>query len=133
MENQRLTFPKAEHIVSQKQIDELFGKADSSSLAAFPVRIIYKMIDGPAPASRPVQAQVLLSVPKKRLHHAVDRNRVKRQLREAWRHRRQPLLDAVPADKHLLVAILWLSDRLYESAQVSACVGKLVRRMAEKL
>ena len=97
-------------------------------MVAFPVRVVYR-VESPS-MDRP---QILISVPKRHLHHAVDRNRVKRQLREAWRHHRQPLLDALPEGKSLQVAFVWLSDRLYDSREVTVRVEKLIHRMASHL
>jgi ribonuclease P protein component len=75
---------------------------------------------------------VLISVPKKKLRHAVDRNRVKRQIREAYRHCRQPLLNMIPEGQCLLLAFVWMSDRLAPSATVARSVQKLVGRITEK-
>lgn len=40
----------------------------------------------------PVPCQVLIIVPKRRLRHAVDRNRIKRLTRECYRKHKEPLL-----------------------------------------
>ena len=122
----RYICPKSERIVSKKLIEQLF--TGSHSMVAFPVRVVYR-VESPS-MDRP---QILISVPKRHLHHAVDRNRVKRQLREAWRHHRQPLLDALPEGKSLQVAFVWLSDRLYDSREVMVRVEKLIHRMASHL
>ena len=72
-------------------------------------------------------SQLLLSVPKKRFKHAVDRNRVKRQLREAYRHHKH-LLDG----KHMAVAFVWLTDAHFPSSVVEQRVKSLLTRIAEK-
>jgi ribonuclease P protein component len=125
----RATFPKREHIVSTKLIEMLFGSG-SKSMAAFPLRVVYHKIPR---GLTDVPVQVLISVPKKRFKHAVDRNRVKRQVREAYRHCKHPLCEAVPADECLLLAFVWLSDELVPSSIVSERIGKLVSRISEKL
>ena len=118
-------------MVSQKLIDELFGGGHSHSLAAFPLRMVY-MVRERQQGAEPVQ--LLVSVPKKHLHHAVDRNRTKRQLREAYRLNKHLVLDALPADKQLAVALVWLSDRLQPTDRVvRPRVVNLLRRMTEKL
>ena len=76
------SFRKSERIHSLKQIDELFGGGKSRALSAFPIRVVYRYVHR-LPTETPFQ--VLISVPKRNLKHAVDRNRVKRQLREAYR------------------------------------------------
>ena len=96
-------FPKSERIVSQKLIDELFTSGQSHSLAAFPLRAVYLLREEPCPAA----AQVLISVPKRHFKHAVDRNRVKRQLREAWRKNKQLLTDHLLEDKSVALAFMW--------------------------
>ena len=122
-------FKKREHIVSTRLIETLFSSG-SSSVSAFPLRAVFKIV----PRSQTnVPVQILISVPKKRFKHAVDRNRVKRQVREAYRHSKQPLCDAVAADVSLLVAFVWISDQLAPSATVNHRVEKLIARMAEKI
>jgi len=122
-------FPKSERIVSQKLIDELFTSGQSHSLAAFPLRAVYLLREEPCPSV----AQVLLSVPKRHFKHAVDRNRVKRQLREAWRKNKQELTDHLPENKGVALAFIWLSDQHLPTIEVEQRVVNLLRRMAEKL
>lgn len=130
-EKRSATFRKPERMVSQKLIDELFGGGHSHSLAAFPLRMVY-MVRERQQGAEPVQ--LLVSVPKKHLHHAVDRNRTKRQLREAYRLNKRLVLDALPADKQLAVALVWLSDQLQPTDRVvHPRVINLLRRMTEKL
>ena len=123
-------FKKSERIVSQKQIDELFAGAGSHSRAAFPLRVVY-IIKVRAQGQPPVQ--LLISVPKRRFRHAVDRNRVKRQLREAYRTNKHLLLTAVPADKTVSMAFIWLSDKHFPTKEIEARVKLLLSHIAEKV
>ncbi len=105
-------------------------------MVAFPIRAVYEVSSHPSPLNpqpSTLNPQILISVPKKKLHHAVDRNRVKRQLREAWRHNRQPLMDILPEGQNLLVAFVWLSDRHFSSGEVALRMKKLIGRMAASL
>ena len=77
--------------------------------------------------------QVLISVPKKRFKHAVDRNRVKRQVREAYRHHKQLIVDTLPADQGLLLGFVWIGDELATSGKIDDRIEKLVKRIAEKV
>ena len=113
-------------MVSMKLTEELFTSGQSKSLTAFPLRAVFLLRPG-IPA-----IQVLISVPKRKLKHAVDRNRVKRQIREAYRHCRQPLAESVPDGQCLLLAFVWMSDRLAPSTSVDRSVRKLVSRITEK-
>jgi len=110
-------FRKSERLVSQKLINELFSKSGSHSMVAFPLRAVYTLHPTtlkdqslkflrPCGSKRPkverkVQSsniKILISVPKKRFKHAVDRNRVKRQIREAYRHNKQLLMVGEPVE-----------------------------------
>ena len=130
MTNSRFTLKKNERRASRKLIDQLFAGSSSHSLAAFPVRVVY-IIKERAREESPVQ--VLVSVSKRHFRHAVDRNRAKRQLREAWRHHKETLASMMPADKCLAVAFLWLSDSPQPSAVVESRVSSLVQRIAKHL
>lgn len=99
-------------------------------MAAFPLRAVYQ-IKKRTPHEASIQ--LLISVPKKRFHHAVDRNRVKRQVREAFRHHQQVLCAALPDDSQLLLAFVWLSDSHSPSCDVESRVANLLRRIAEKV
>ena len=72
-------FPKEERLRSKKLIAELFRQGSSFNL--YPLRFVY--LKHAAPQS--VAPQILVSVSKKYFKRAVDRNRIKRQLREAYR------------------------------------------------
>ena len=76
----KYTFPKEEHLCRKKLIEELFSK-QSSSFGVYPLRIVW--IPSPAPTTAP--PQVLISVSKRTFKRAVDRNQLKRLIREAYR------------------------------------------------
>ncbi|MCR4957602.1 MAG: ribonuclease P protein component [Prevotella sp.] len=128
-------FSKHERIVSQKLIDELFTGGQSHSLAAFPLRAVYLLCPAvaqpPAPdASAVAKVQLLLSVPKRRFKHAVDRNRVKRQLREAFRKNRALLTEAVAEGHCVALSFIWMSDKHFASSEVEQRVITLLKRVA---
>ena len=123
-------FKKSERIVSQKQIDELFAGAGSHTRAAFPLRVVYIIKvreEGQSPA------RLLISVPKRRFRHAVDRNRVKRQLREAYRTNKHLLLQAIPSDQTIDMAFIWLSDMHLPTKGIENRVKSLLTHIAERL
>ena len=82
-------FPKAEHLTSRREIEALFSKG-SMAAYKFPLRAIFHISN-----SESVPVKVLISVSKRHFKHAVDRNRVKRQLREAYRLNKHLLLDKI--------------------------------------
>ena len=77
--------------------------------------------------------EVLVSVPKKRLHHAVDRNRVKRQIREAYRLQKELLTEKVPQGQTIDIAFVWLSEQLLPTAEVSRKMRTVLERIAKRI
>ena len=126
------TLTKRERLNSMTLIGRLFNEPGSRSVTVFPVRAIYKTVehDDGEPAVR-----VLISVPKRKLHHAVDRNRVKRQIRETYRKKKQQLIDTVETkdDRQLLIAFVWLDEAVRTTAEVEKCSERLINRIIESL
>ena len=127
---------KEERISSMKLIDKLFQGGHSRSMTAFPLRLVYMKYvrEGACPP-----AQMLVSVPKRCFKRAVKRNRVKRQVREAYRRHKHILWDAVGHNggnaewNAVAMAFIWLDDKLYDSSTVEQRVKSLLERAAEKL
>lgn len=122
---------KRERLSGHKQIDALFG-GGSQSVTVYPIRAVYRLSacsEGQPPVG------LLVSVPKRHFKHAVDRNRVKRQLREAYRLQKQMLHEAMQAHEgqELLLAFIWLSDQHEETARIMRRTGTLLQRISERL
>ena len=128
------TLPKEERLCSKKLIETLFAGGRSRSMSDFPLRVVYMVKDRDGVEPMP---QMLGSVPKRYFKRAVKRNRVKRQVREAYRHNRQTVLDRLREkeayDKAVVMAFIWLDDKLYPSEVVSEKVARLLTRVSEKL
>ncbi|MBO4826524.1 MAG: ribonuclease P protein component [Prevotella sp.] len=123
---------KNERISSKLLIDQLFGGGGSRSMAAFPIRMVYLTVSRAADWP-PVK--IMVSVPKRCLKHAVERNRVKRQLREAYRQNKQLLWQRMGdnSERTLLLAFIWTDSSLHETAQVNRKMRNLLTRVSEKL
>ena len=81
-------FGKTEKLKSRKLVEELFARG--KSLHLFPIRISYKFL--PLLDNEKTILQVGVSVSKRNFKKAVDRNRIKRLLREAYRLQKQELI-----------------------------------------
>lgn len=116
---------KKERLCSRKAIDALFSGAGSTSLSVYPIRAVFRHTEEAG-------TRVLVSVSKKRFRHAVDRNRVKRQLREQYRLHKDMLAPAAaPGPGGMDVAFIWLTDRLQPSALVEEKMVTLLGKMAQ--
>ena len=85
--------PKYERICKENDIQALFDKGVGVSVYPFRVIFLFRRDE-----SRPVTVRILVSVSKKRFHHAFKRNRVKRLMREAWRKNKAPLYEICQRD-----------------------------------
>ncbi|MDE5561459.1 MAG: ribonuclease P protein component [Bacteroidaceae bacterium] len=118
---------KKERLCSKKAIDALFAGADSKSLLVYPVRAVFRNTEEAG-------IRILVSVSKKRFRHAVDRNRVKRQLREAYRLNKNILAtgtDVTSSPRGLDIAFIWLTDRHQPSATVASRMVSLLEKVAQ--
>ena len=125
-------FPKPEHLTLQRDIDALFA-AGSHSAASYPVRAVWRTAEwsGHGP-----KVKVLVSVSKRKFKHAVDRNRAKRQMREAYRLNKHILdapVDAGDAPFALHIGFIWLADKPQPSRRVHSRLVNLLRNIAESL
>jgi len=95
------TFSKEERLCSKRLIALLFSKGSSFNL--YPLRFVYY-----TPQDLPLgPTQVLLSVSKRYFKRATDRNRLKRQMREAYRLNKHLLLQQ-PGQAPRLLGVLYI-------------------------
>lgn len=122
------SFRKPEHLCLRRDIEAVFS-AGSRSLSAYPVRAVFRR----ASRAEGPQAKVLVSVSKRRLRRAVDRNRAKRLLREAYRLNKSLLAPALREGEALHLALIWLPSGLASFEQVEKSVSGLLLRLSERL
>ena len=125
------TLSKDERLCSRTDIEELFNSSSHRSMTVFPLRVVY--VERKRFADEQT-LQMLVSVPKKSFKRAVKRNRVKRQVREAFRMSKQPLTELLTERNLTLdVAFIWLDNNLHSSNEVKSKVEKMLRRIGERL
>jgi ribonuclease P protein component len=88
MPAKRFGFGRKEKLKSQKKIEELF--LTGKNFSSFPLRVTYQFV----PAEETV-VQVGVTAGKKYFKKAVDRNRIKRLLREAYRLQKNDLIETL--------------------------------------
>jgi ribonuclease P protein component len=121
--NVRFTFPKKERLCYKKDIDRVFSEGKSFALG--PLKVFYLVPD----IQEEWPARVLIAIPRKKFKRAVDRNRLRRMIREAYRMNKHKLNET---GRHLHIALVYtgnttaipfaeLRDKLV------VCLDKLVR------
>ena len=130
---EQLTLEKEERLSSRKSIEQLFVGGSAHSLSSFPLRAVYRPLTEATPLTPHVR--LLVSVPKRYFKHAVDRNRVKRQVREAYRRNKSILTTAVAASNYATVdmAFVWTDSRHRDSEEIEHRVKLLLTGVAERV
>ena len=99
---------KDERLYLREAISELFAKG--SGFMVFPYRIVYHVL--PENDSQVARVAIMTIAPKKKFKHAVDRNRVKRLTREAYRINKLAIIDAFEkAHLKLQVAFIYADNK----------------------
>lgn len=120
--------PKYERICKENDIDLLFK--EGAGVSVYPYRVIYLFRRD---ESRPVTVRVLVSVSKKRFHHAFKRNRVKRLMREAWRKNKSPLYEICERDNISLdVALVYTATVIHSYKEMLGKTEKAVKEIAKR-
>lgn len=122
------SYNKFEKLKSRKQIELLFAKG--KSISAFPVKVFYLPIDHTP--MHPVQVGVGVSA--RNFKKAVDRNTIKRRLREAYRLHKLPLHQHLLTEqKSVAVFILWIDKQLPTSAALQDLMPTVIEKLIKQL
>lgn len=92
-------FKKEERLCNKRLLKRLF--TDGSSFLVYPFRVVH--LPEALPGIYP--AQVVVAVPKRKFKKAVDRNLLKRRIREAYRLHKDTLLYPVLADNNIRIML----------------------------
>ena len=120
-------FPSRERIKSKKDIDLLFAHShdrnvEVRSCLVYPLRIVWLKADRPEGSYD--GARILISVPKKRLRHAVDRVLTRRRVREAWRRQ---------TERHVLgpidIAFIFVADKTQKYSRIEGAITKFIAKL----
>ena len=121
------SFKKSERLTGSKSISLLFR--DGTSISSYPVRILFNTKGiGPKPAS------LAISVPKRLFKRAVDRNLLKRRIREAYRLSKPQFYTRLQALQIKAdVVIQYQQKEILDYQTIEAGVVKALEKVVNKL
>jgi len=121
------TFRDTERLKKKKLIDQLF--ANGMSFYSHPFKVIWLISE----TEQPSRAQVLISVSRRVMKRAVDRNRVKRQVRELYRHEKEVIYDFL-AEQHryALIGIIFTGNELLPFPTAKEKINQVMVRLMKE-
>lgn len=123
----RYRFLKKERLCSKKLTDGLF--AEGKSISEYPFRLIWLNTS----LKEEVPAQVLISVPRRRIKKAVNRNRIKRLMREAYRLNKHILYQYLSANSiQLAIAIVFNGNEMPTFNDTERKIILLLQRLTQE-
>jgi ribonuclease P protein component len=119
-------FSKEERLCSKKIIDVLFKKGAAEF--SHPIRLLYLSTE----IFPPPLPQVLFSVSKKHFKRAVDRNLLKRRMREAYRLHKGHFLTSIPGKKFpYALGFIYIAKEKLSFQEIEKKVILLMKRLSK--
>lgn len=122
------TFSKNEHLCGDIRISKLY--AEGKAFIVYPIRVVYSLSKN----NFDVPVKVLVSAPKKRFKHAVDRNKLKRLMREAYRLNKFAIVQ-LAADKNIKVQVAfnYVADKQFDFELINDKMQQALKKISTKL
>lgn len=122
-----LTFSKEERLCSRRLINRLY--AEGNRLMAFPFSVQWHF------EQLEVPCQIMIVAPKRRFHHAVDRNRVKRLTRECYRLHKARLYTFLEENKieGITLSLVYVDSSILSFDTLMKKMDKLIEQLIKDI
>jgi ribonuclease P protein component len=126
MKKRAESFIKAERLCGVKAVSELFAEGRTINMPS--LRVVCRFFPA-TPAIEPVR--VLITVPKRHFKKAVDRNLMRRRLKEAWRKKKPPLIILMQqGGRRADIALIWTDTEIKTYAVAEKCITDAIARVS---
>lgn len=120
------SLPKAFRLKEAAIIDQLFEKGQT--FAVYPFRVFHL----PSAGISPSPCRVVFPVSRKRMKRAVDRNRIRRLMKEAFRLHKHILLKSLENNgRSMVIAILFTGDHIPDFPEVEHKIMTALQRLSD--
>ena len=124
----RKTFRRSERLKSAKSIIALFETG--SNLSIQPIRMIYLLKS----SSGNFNPKIGFAVPKKNFKRAVDRNLIKRRMREAYRQNKLNFIKQEPICISVQeIMLVYQGQKIEDFEIICDCTRKLLKKLEQKI
>ncbi len=121
-----MKFRKSERLCSRKSIGKLF--AGGNSLFNYPFRVVW--LD--AGREQPFPVRLAVSVPRKRIRKAVDRNRIKRLIRETYRLNKDYLYQNLQRqNRSIELMVIYVAGQEYDFRYINNKMKELLKTLSD--
>ena len=119
---------RVEILKSKNKLDLVFK--EGKSITQFPIKCIFKQIDL---EDNTQKLQIGFSVPKRQFKRAVDRNLLKRRLREAYRLNKKIIQNSLQEkDKQLLLFLIYLGNKPHSYKEIEDKLVLILQELKEQ-
>ena len=126
------TYQKKDKLKSRKQMQFLFSKG--TAITMHPIRLLYTIEKGEAGIFPNGLLQAGVGAPSRQFRKAVQRNKVKRLLREGYRLEKPNFTNSINlTNTRLNLFFLYLDAHVQTQQQIQATINLILQKLADKL
>lgn len=123
------TFSKGERLRKKQDLEALFQSEDS--FISYPFRVVFSQA---TESESLYPAQILISIPKRRIKKAVGRNLIKRRAKEAYRLQKQELYEHLNKKGiSIKLGLVYIANKRLLYDEISKAITAIIEELKQKL